>query len=37
MVQANKTLESLKSGDTLRVTVLRNEKPVELSMKWTGW
>jgi len=37
MVKVIKMLETLKSGDTLRVTVLRNEKPVELSMKWTGW
>ena len=32
-----KMLETLKPGDTLRVTVLRDEKPVELAMKWTGW
>jgi len=30
-----KTLETIKPGDELRVTVLRDEKPVELSMKWT--
>jgi len=37
MVKVLKMLETLKPGDTLRVTVLRDEKPVELSMKWTGW
>ena len=37
MVKVIKVLETLKSGDTLRVSVLRNEKPLELSMKWTGW
>jgi uncharacterized protein (DUF2249 family) len=37
MVKVLKMLETLKAGDTLRVTVLRDEKPVELSMKWTGW
>jgi len=31
-----KALETIKPGDELRVTVLRDEKPVELSMKWTG-
>jgi hypothetical protein len=30
-------LETLKPGDTLHVKVLRDEKPVDLSMKWTGW
>jgi hypothetical protein len=37
MVKVLKMLETLKPGDTLRVKVLRNEKPVELSMKWAGW
>jgi serine protease Do len=37
MVKVLKMLETLKSGETLRVTVLRDQKPVELSMKWTGW
>jgi serine protease Do len=37
MVKVLKMLETLKPGDTLRVNVLRDEKPVELSMKWTGW
>ena len=37
MVKVIKMLETLKPGDTLRVKVLRDGKPVELSMKWTGW
>jgi S1-C subfamily serine protease len=37
MVEVLKMLETLKTGEVLRVTVLRDEKPVELSMKWTGW
>jgi S1-C subfamily serine protease len=37
MVKVLKMLETLKPGDTLRVTVLRDEKPVELSMKWAPW
>jgi S1-C subfamily serine protease len=37
MVKVLRMLETLKSGETLRVTVLRDQKPVELSMKWTGW
>jgi serine protease Do len=32
-----KGLESLRVGDDLRFTVLRDEKIVELSMKWTGF
>ena len=36
MVKVLKMLETIKPGDELRVTVLRDEKPVELSMKWTG-
>jgi S1-C subfamily serine protease len=37
MVKVLKMLETLKPGDTLHVKVLRGEKPVDLSMKWTGW
>jgi serine protease Do len=37
MVKVLKMLETLKPGDTLHVKVLRDEKPVELSMKWAGW
>jgi len=36
MVKVLKMLETIKPGDELRATVLRDEKPVELSMKWTG-
>ena len=32
-----KALETLKAGDDLRVTVLRGDKIVELSMKFTGF
>jgi serine protease Do len=32
-----KGLESLRVGDELRFTVLRDEKIVELTMKWTGF
>jgi hypothetical protein len=32
-----KGLESLRVGDDLRFTVLRDEKIVELRMKWTGF
>jgi hypothetical protein len=32
-----KALESLKAGDELRVTVFRDEKVVELAMKFTGF
>ena len=32
-----KGLESLRVGDDLRFTVLRDEKIVELKMKWTGF
>jgi serine protease Do len=31
-----KSLESIQPGDDLRVTILREEKVEELSMKWTG-
>jgi S1-C subfamily serine protease len=31
------TMEALKNGDTLRVSVLRDKKVQELSMKWAGW
>jgi serine protease Do len=37
MVQVLKMLETIKPGEMLRATVLRDEKPVELSMPWTGW
>jgi serine protease Do len=37
MVKVVKMLETLKPGDTLHVKVLRDEKPVDLSLKWTGW
>ena len=37
MVKVIKMLETLKPGDALRVKVLRDGKPIELSMKWTGW
>ena len=36
MVKVLKMLETIKPGDELRATVLRDDKPVELSMKWTG-
>ena len=36
MVKVLKMLETIKPGDELRATVLRDEKPVELSMNWTG-
>lgn len=36
MVKVLKMLETLKPGDTLHVKVLRDEKPIDLSMKWTG-
>ncbi len=36
MVNVLKMLETLKPGDELRVTVLRADKPQELSMKWAG-
>jgi serine protease Do len=32
-----KLLETLKPGDELHATVLRDEKVVELTMKWTGF
>lgn len=32
-----KSLETLRVGDDLRVTVLRGDKTMELSMKWTGF
>jgi hypothetical protein len=31
-----KSLESIQPGDDLRVTILREEKVEELSMKWAG-
>jgi S1-C subfamily serine protease len=37
MVKVLKMLETLKPGDTLHVKVLRDGKPIDLSMKWTGW
>jgi len=37
MVKVLKTLETLTPGQDLRVTVLRNNQVVPLSMKWTGW
>jgi serine protease Do len=37
MVQVLKMLETIKPGEVLRATVLRDEKPVKLSMPWTGW
>jgi S1-C subfamily serine protease len=36
MVKVLKMLETLKPGDELRATVLRDDKPIELSMKWAG-
>jgi S1-C subfamily serine protease len=36
MVKVLKRLETLKPGEELRATVLRDEKTVELSMKWAG-
>ena len=32
-----KGLESLRVGDDLRFTVLRDDKIVDLTMKWTGF
>jgi len=37
MVRVLKELETLQPGQDLKVTVLREEKVVELSMKWTTW
>src|SRR5262244_1471503 len=37
MVKVLKLLETLKPGDELRVTILRDDKVVPLSMKWTGF
>jgi serine protease Do len=37
MVRVLKALEMLQPGQDLKVTVLRDEKIVELSMKWTAW
>jgi serine protease Do len=37
MAKALKALESLQPGQDLRVTVLRAEKVVPLTTKWTGW
>jgi S1-C subfamily serine protease len=36
MVKVLKMLETLKPGDKLRATVLREDKPVELSTTWAG-
>jgi len=36
MVQALKTLETLKPGEDMLVTVLRDGRVVELATKWTG-
>jgi serine protease Do len=36
MVRAVKSLETLQAGQDLQVTILRDEKVQELSMKWTG-
>jgi serine protease Do len=35
--QVVKALETLKPGDDLRVTILRGDQPLELSMKFTGF
>src|SRR5262249_23923200 len=37
MVKVLKSLETLKEGDDLQVTVLRDKKVQPLGMKWTGW
>lgn len=37
MVKVLKLLETLKRGDELRVTVLRDKKVTVLTMKWTGF
>jgi len=37
MVKVLKALETLTPGQDLRVTVLRSNQIVPLSMKWTGW
>jgi len=37
MVKVLKSLETLTPGQDLRVTVLRSNQVVPLSMKWTGW
>jgi len=37
MVKVLKSLETLQRGQDLRVTVLRDDKVQELSMKFTGW
>jgi S1-C subfamily serine protease len=36
MVKVLKALETLKPGDELRAMVLRDDKQIELSMKWEG-
>jgi serine protease Do len=36
-VKVLKSLETLKAGDDLRVTVLRDDKVVELATKFTGF
>jgi hypothetical protein len=37
MVKVLKALETLTPGQDLRVTVLRSNQVVPLSMKWMGW
>jgi len=37
MAKVLNALETLQPGQDLRVTVLRGENVVELTMKWTGW
>jgi S1-C subfamily serine protease len=37
MVKVLKSLETLQRGEDLRVTVFRDDKVQELSMKFTGW
>jgi hypothetical protein len=37
MVKVLKMLETLAPGQELRVTILRDEKVVPLSMKWAGF
>jgi hypothetical protein len=37
MVKVIKVLETLTPGQELRVTILRDERVVPLSMKWVGF
>jgi len=37
MVKVLKMLETLTPGQELRVTILRDDKVVPISMKWTGF